>query len=259
MITTIHRNEELVINIRPFICSTLLLPSLAGAAVHTLERGAYTDHASSFVFYQPKTDRCGRFFGGVDMGFSHNRIKQIEGVNALTTPLVLTNTQVHSTNLSVGGVVGYYFKRWPIKTELEYLQNGNMHYNASPLLVSGNTTMRATITTHTFFWNAYLDPWQFMDRFIPYIGGGLGISYTHTRSNLTGLSTANGDTGALALQAAAGLLVTLGPHWDCDLSYRYQNFGRMRFGTLTAPGSIIHIKSNSYDSHTAMLRIDYTI
>jgi opacity protein-like surface antigen len=105
-------------------------------------------------------------------------------------------------------------------------------------ILSGSA-FSTSVQTSTVMFNAYYDLGLWRDRFVPYIGAGVGVAHhdLDTVSYATSLNTQEGDTKwSLAWSLMAGVGVQLSERVVLDLGYRYIDMGKVNSGTIDSAG-----------------------
>ena len=102
--------------------------------------------------------------------------------------------------------------------------------------------LHTSVTTHTLMFNAYYDLGKWMDRFVPYVGAGVGVAYNRTddvyfTGNPALINRIEGDDRwslAWSLMAGVGWQVT--ERVTLDFGYRYLDMGKAESGHIDTAG-----------------------
>jgi len=102
--------------------------------------------------------------------------------------------------------------------------------------------IHTSVATHTLMFNAYYDLGKWMDRFVPYVGAGVGVAFNRTddvyfTGNPALINRIEGDDRwslAWSLMAGVGWQVT--DRVTLDLGYRYLDMGKAESGHIDTAG-----------------------
>ena len=211
---------------RGILCLTLMaffaLPALAAAEVHG-------------VYVAPK------FLVGIqDSGQLHRTNISKEGVDQYSQV-------VFGGALALGYNFGPKFG-FPIRTEVEYALRSNSSHDWDGWGGGNHWDTRHTTNISTLFFNAYFDI-DTKTPLTPYIGGGLGTSFTYTGmkgevDGVTVLDRNRHDT-TFAWNAGGGLAYAFTENVAADVGYRFIGTG-CRETKFTAGGERVKIASVPY-------------
>jgi len=174
----------------------------------------------------------GRFYGRARMNFSSLTLGELKnrssGLNA-SAAIGKKRSTTNQTGLEIA--IGYMGSA-NFRTEVEYLINKNLNYLANPALTghgAAPTQLETIIKNNTILLNGYYD-FSVIERFRPYITGGVGFSANSVQSNLTPVPAIGGGSNTLrSLQLAwalgGGMRIGIFSHWYMDMSYRYVQLG----------------------------------
>jgi len=172
-----------------------------------------------------------RFYGRARLNFTTLILENIKNLssggdaNGLVTQKRLVSNQ--------GGfelAVGYLWSS-SFRGDIEYLVNKNINYIANPGLTGNVVTtsnLTATVKNNTILGNLYYD-FTALERFKPYLTGGVGFGANSVQATLTPTPAAGGSQTirkmGLAWSIGAGLRIGIFSHWYMDMSYRYIRLG----------------------------------
>lgn len=151
---------------------------------------------------------------------------------------VPAHTQVNKSQAIPGFVIGYAFSslRWPSRFEVEYGYYGKIKYNADPVLLNATEqVLNSSITNHVVQFNFYHDFSGLWDRFIPYVGAGIGPAFNRVSSTATIINdpiigtqtiTNSQNKTNMAWNIRAGARIRLSPQFTADAGYQYIQFGK---------------------------------
>ena len=170
--------------------------------------------------------------------------------------------------------IGYDWKSRfdiPIRTEIECATRSELeaehtdYYTSGPLTVF--RTFKPKVQTSSIFFNAYWDI-DFLclngkkSSFVPYVGGGIGISFMDWELDYTegttsypipnSHSTESRNRTNFAWNIGAGVAYKFANNWALDLGYRYVDFGDI--GIEEDGGSM----ESKIDAHEVLFGIRYT-
>lgn len=153
-----------------------------------------------------------------------------------------------------------------IRTELEYAvnssskENGKFDFNAGHIQRPEIGDFSQKMSIFTLMVNAYYD-YQLTDKFIPYIGAGIGLAHIKTSGSvympISVWSTSYSETAKdvednFAWNLSIGAGYNVSENITADLGYRYTNYGDIKANSPTG--------SSKYDldSHELYLGARYT-
>ncbi len=172
-----------------------------------------------------------RYYGRVRMNFSSLTFENLRNHSAGSDSGGAINKKRTTDNLSgLELAIGYSWSE-NFRGDLEYLVNKNLNYSASPVLSGAGVTPReldAIIKNNTVLANVYYD-FAALERFKPYVTGGIGVSVNSIQATLTPAPSAGASNTQRALRISwalgAGMRIGIFSHWYMDLSYRYIRLG----------------------------------
>jgi opacity protein-like surface antigen len=196
------------------------------------------------IYKAPAADFGGWYLRG-DIGFSHQRIKNVEFVPGPTLP-PLTSQETLSVGADVGSIfglgIGYQFNWFRFDVTGEYRGNAGFHSINRIVGAPGNVfpeSNRGSKSEWVVLANVYADlgTWWCIT---PFIGAGIGGAY-NTITNFTDIAVIqNGNNFAekaskwnMAWALHAGLAYKVTPNFTIELAYRYLNLGDAETGRLT--------------------------
>ena len=152
-----------------------------------------------------------------------------------------------------GGAIGFHV-RPNIRAELELSHissdiNGQTFDN--PIFAASSGPASGKIQSTSLMVNAWYD-FDAIERFRPYIGGGVGVSFLKGKSLLNGNTDHefNDSQSAFAFQAGLGSQVEVSDRVSLDIGYRFRGVPNVTLKT-EIPGQVN--KSASLFSHTVQL------
>jgi len=225
---------------------TKLLATVAAATVVSTVAGAADlppPIAPAPIYQPPPADFGGWYLRG-DIGFSHQRIKNVEFVPGPTLPPLDSQTTL-SVGTEIGSIfglgIGYQYAWFRFDVTGEYRGNATFH-SVNRIVAAGNVfpeTNHGIKSEWVVLANVYADlgTWWCIT---PFIGAGIGGAY-NTISNFTDIAVIqNGNNFAataskwnLAWALHAGLAYKVTPNFTIELAYRYLNLGNAETGILT--------------------------
>ena len=142
-----------------------------------------------------------------------------------------------SQNTFGGGIfVGYDFypqQQVPIRAELEYAIRSNAEESWSIKGNDASAKLKHQWNAQTLFANVYYD-FHNSTAFTPYIGGGIGVAFVHTKDSVKGHDggeyfKANEDKThtSFAWNAGVGATYAFTENISADLAYRFVSFGNV--------------------------------
>lgn len=195
------------------------------------------------------------------LGGSYTQIDSIKNTSPVAVPAPVNKTSVDDVIGVAGLAVGLNLKNLgvPVRVEVDYAYRSNMDYNPNPTFIGAAipTSLKSTMDSQTLFANVYYDI-ETGTAFTPYVGGGLGMSWNHTKS--TGTILATGVEGAAMRQTAnnfawnigAGCAYDLTANWKLNAGYRYVDLGKVTWGD-----SSTSMSSTDITSHEVLLGLRY--
>jgi opacity protein-like surface antigen len=173
----------------------------------------------------------GRFYGRARTNFSSLTLGELKnkstGANAAGA-LGKKRSVTNQTGLEIA--IGYMSSA-NFRTEVEYLINKNLNYLANPVLTGGGIAaaqLNTVIKNNTILLNGYYD-FSVIERFRPYLTGGVGFAANSVQSSLTPVPAGGGSNTLRSLHLAwalgGGMRIGIFSHWYMDMSYRYVQLG----------------------------------
>jgi opacity protein-like surface antigen len=164
-------------------------------------------------------------FGTLILDELKNRSLGVDRVGAIAKKRV----SVNQTGLEVA--LGYSWSS-SLRGDIEYLVNKNLNYIANPVLTGAGLMSRqlnTQIKNNTLLANMYYE-FLGLNRFKPYLTGGIGPTMNSVQSTITAVAYDNGGSATkrkltLAWALGGGLRVAVFSHWHLDFSYRYIRLG----------------------------------
>lgn len=189
------------------------------------------------------------YYGRVGLNFSTLKLEQLKNRSSgLDSSGVIAKKSVSMNQTGLEVALGYSWSS-NLRGEIEYLINKNLNYTASPVVTGAGLTSRqltAQIKNNTLLANVYYE-FLGLNRFKPYLTGGLGFSQDSIQSTITVAPyDAAGSTTVRKLGIVwafgGGLRVAMFSRWHIDASYRYIRLGR---NLNIAPSSGFKLLGNS--------------
>jgi opacity protein-like surface antigen len=152
-----------------------------------------------------------------------------------------------STDNSWFGEVGLGCGSGPhgVRGELVYGYHGKRNVSGEPghwTVLPGVDPLHTAVTTHTLMFNAYYDLGRWMDRFVPYVGAGVGTAYNiaeevYFTGNPALINRISGDERwSLAWSLMAGVGWQVSERVVLDFGYRYLDMGKAESGHVDNAG-----------------------
>jgi outer membrane immunogenic protein len=166
------------------------------------------------------------------------QINNIRNTSQTAAPAPANKKSVDDVVGVVGAAAGLNFKGLglPVRAELEYAYHSELSYDPTPTFVGAITPtyLRSHADSQTLFLNAYYDI-ATGTAFTPYVGGGLGMAWNHTKATGTVIATgASQDyrktTDSFAWNLGAGCAYDLSENWKLSFGYRYMDLGKVVWG-----------------------------
>lgn len=200
----------------------------------------------------------GGFYGSIKAGGSYlDSSKSLSSANATTG----SSSKWERNSGAVGVAAGYNWMSsdLPIRTELEYMYNGDFKYKYA----DDNATFNNKINIQTLMLNVY---WDFYNdtAFTPYINGGVGAAFIDEKYSSSAVQGGNAITDAkksstnFAFNLGAGVGWNLTESVILDLAYRYDYYGNGKKVTMesVALGDYTSQVKNM-GTHKALLGLRY--
>ena len=220
------------------------LLAAAAAVVSTAAGAADLAPLPPPIYKAPVVEEFGGWYLRGDIGFSNQRIKNIEFIPGPGLP-PLNSQQTLSAGFDTGGIfglgLGYQFSWFRFDVTAEYRSNASFR-SLNLIRSGGNTLPEQNFGSKSEFVtlaNIYADlgTWWCIT---PFIGVGVGGAYNKI-TNFQDIGVTVGannyaDTGTkwnLAWAVHAGLAYKVTPNFTIELAYRYLDLGFAQTGTLT--------------------------
>jgi opacity protein-like surface antigen len=196
----------------------------------------------------------------VKAGGDYTQIDNIRNTSRVAAPAPASKKSVDDVVGVVGAAVGLNFKSMglPVRAELEYAYHSQLDYNPTPTFIGAlvPSYLRSHVDSQTLFVNAYYDI-ATGTAFTPYVGGGLGMAWNHTKATGTVIATgASQDyrktTERFAWNLGAGCAYDLSENWKLSAGYRYLDLGKVVWGD-----SASQLSSKDITAHEVMLGLRY--
>jgi opacity protein-like surface antigen len=138
----------------------------------------------------------------------------------------------------IGGGIGYRFNDHLRSDVTLAYRAGYKASGASTTDAGTGDTLsvgKADISSTAVMTNLYYDV-ATIDRFTPYVGGGLGLAFNKTdaaRMSVNGSDVGQGTSTTntdLAWQLSAGASIAVTGNLSADIGYRYQDLGKVKAG-----------------------------
>lgn len=175
----------------------------------------------------------------VKAGGAYEQIDSIKNTSAVAVPFAVNKTSVSDYIGVIGGAAGLNFKGLgiPVRAELEYTYHSKLGYNPNPVYLGAGAAAeyaKTDVDGQAVFINAYYD-FETGTAFTPYVGGGLGMSWNHTKSTATVIATGvatseSRTTDSFAWNLGAGCSYDLSTNWKLNAGYRFVDLGKVVWG-----------------------------
>lgn len=194
------------------------------------------------------------------IGGDYTQISGIKNTSPVAAPAPASKGSVDDVVGVAGLAAGLNFKGMglPVRAELEYAYHSQLSYNPNPTFVGAivPTSLKSDVDSQTLFVNAYYDI-ATGTAFTPYVGGGLGMAWNHTKATGTVIATgATQDyrktTDSFAWNLGAGCAYDLSANWKLNAGYRYMDLGKVKWGD-----SATSLTSNDITAHEITLGLRY--
>lgn len=194
------------------------------------------------------------------LGGSYTQADSIKNTSAVAAPAPVSKGSVDDLVGVLGLAAGLNFKSMglPVRAELEYAYRTELGYNPNPTFVGAGipTSLKSDMDSHSLFINAYYDI-ETGTAFTPYVGGGLGMAWNHTKATGTVIATgASQDyrktTDSFAWNLGAGCAYSLNDNWKLSAGYRYVDLGKVVWGDNTS-----QLTSKDLTSHEVTVGLRY--
>lgn len=204
-------------------------------------------------------NEIGRFYGRLRANVGILALEQVRNRSKPPNNTFIVSRRHESrsqTGLEIA--VGYIWEE-DFRGDLEYLVNKTFNYNANPIATNSSFgNFSAQIKNNTLLANVYYD--FLIDRFRPYVTGGIGVSENTVSTSLspvppppnTGSSTKR--VAGFAWQLGVGFRVSMFSRWFVDASYRYI---RLASGLGLQPGDATFRLNGSYSLNAFSFGIIY--
>lgn len=194
------------------------------------------------------------------LGGSYTQIDSIKNSSPVAAPAPANKTSVDGLVGVAGVAAGLNFKGLglPVRAEVEYSYHSQLSYNPNPTFVGAiiPTSLKSDVDSQTVFANVYYD-FETGTAFTPYVGGGLGMAWNHTKA--TGTVIATGVTqdykntkDSFAWNVGAGCSYDLSANWKLNAGYRFVDLGKVTWGD-----SATSLASTDITSHEVLLGLRY--
>lgn len=183
-----------------------------------------------------------------------------------------TNTfDVNSNPLGAGFALGFDFKPnydVPIRLELEWMLDDSFTDSDRDYKTWYYTEVENTVSVQRLYLNAYFDI-HIHEHFVPYIGGGIGLSEVTDKSEYRVYDRYTDDfwddttldsrsTFNFAWNLAAGLAIPVTENFALDFSYRYAQFGEGELKNNTIGGVNLTGKTKDINAHQLLFGLRFT-
>jgi opacity protein-like surface antigen len=223
------------------------LAAAAVTAAACLTSSALADGMRGSVKDVPVVTTPGHCYLRADVGYSWSRDPDVRWTvtdpNPGPTQWQFVTDRVTGVNIdnSWFGEVGAGCGSGPrgIRGELMYGYHGKRNVSGEPgpwTVPPGVDPLHTAVTTHTLMFNGYYDLGSWYDRFIPYVGAGVGVARNATddvyfTGNPALVNRIQGeDKWSLAWSLMAGVGVQLTERAVLDFGYRYLDMGKAESG-----------------------------
>ncbi|MSO76505.1 MAG: porin family protein [Alphaproteobacteria bacterium] len=184
--------------------------------------------------------------------------KNLENIGSRPGAIQKDNT--NDLTAASGIAIGLDWRKYnvPVRTELEYFHDYRFDYNSQLLQTLPGTGSENNIEADTVLVNAYYDI-RLTDKWVPYIGGGIGFSSVRSDSNFANFATGQteskvgsreGFTWALAL----GLNYFFSERWSAQIGYRYTNLPGLTIGQFLDGTKV---GTDHFDKHELVLGVSW--
>lgn len=194
-----------------------------------------------------------------DMYLGLRLVGSVAAMDVTSSGFTGTTTVENDTDdvAGFGGVVGYRWRRIPLRTELEVTHRYRFDLDVRD--VAGTTTdYESNVGTTTAMINTLLE-WRNSSDFTPF--GGVSLGWAHTvnetkRVNLTTRAETNQDasTDNFAWGVMTGVDWRFADNWSAEAAYRYINLGDVETGAFAAGDSF---SAEDYVSHDLVITVNY--
>jgi Opacity protein and related surface antigens len=194
------------------------------------------------------------------LGGSYVQADSIKNTSAVAAPAPVSKSNADDLVGMLGVAAGLNFKSMgvPVRAELEYAYRTELAYNPNPTFVGAGipTSLKSDMNSQSLFVNAYYDI-ETGTAFTPYVGGGLGMAWNHTKATGTVIATgATQDfrktTDSFAWNLAAGCAYSLSDNWKLNAGYRYVDLGKVVWGSGTT-----QLTSDDLTAHEVTVGLRY--
>jgi opacity protein-like surface antigen len=178
--------------------------------------------------------------------------------NTGSRPGAIQKDNENDLTTASGIAVGFDWRKYnfPVRTELEYFHDYRFDFNSQLLSTMPGTGSENNIEADTGLLNVYYDI-RLTDRWVPYIGGGVGFSSVRSNSNFANFATGTteskvGRNEGFTWSLAFGLNYFFTERWSAQIGYRYTNLPGLTIGPFS---NGVQVGSDHFDKHELVLGI----
>ncbi len=171
------------------------------------------------------------FYGRVRANFSTLTLDELKNKSAgINSYGIVGKKRATLSQTGFEVAVGYAWSS-SFRGDIEYLANKTLSYSANPALTGSGIVSRkldAQVKNNTLMANVYYD-FAALERFRPYVTGGLGIAMNSIESTLTPAPAEGASQTVRTMRVAwglgGGMRIGIFKNWMMDASVRYIRLG----------------------------------
>jgi opacity protein-like surface antigen len=210
----------------------------------------------------------GNIYASGKVGWGWMDLKDVDESSGLPPSYAASEPSTSSISqgeLAYGGAVGLQWNAFliPIRTEVDYTYRNHLNYNTDFLYQNNpkdGSSLESTVQSQTLLGNLYFDL-PLTQLFSLFIGGGAGVAFNTTNTNLYIPVPALADTESTTDEFGFAWIFTAGAsltptEWlAIDLSYRYSDLGDV----LWASPLHTEFSSSNFTSQDVFLSLRFTM
>jgi opacity protein-like surface antigen len=180
--------------------------------------------------------------------------------NSGSRPGAIVKDSENDLTTASGIAIGMDWRKYnfPLRTELEYFHDYRFDYNSQLLASQPGTGSENNIEADTGLLNVYYDI-ALSDRWVPYIGGGVGFSSVRSVSNFANFATRTteaktGRNEGFTWSLAFGVNYFFAERWSAQVGYRYTSLPGLTIGAFS-DGT--RVSTDHFDKHELVLGISF--